>query len=131
MPKYKLNVNGTDQELEVDSEMPLLWALRDVLGLVGTKYGCGPVRLLSGRATPYPFCGLIFALSAGTALPPANHSHRILSIWMRVSGIVPKQNFHRRVVHRFAPNRVVIVAGWVFFSGRTGRQPLPRRIDLI
>lgn len=41
MPKYKLNVNGSDHELDVDSEMPLLWALRDVLGLVGTKYGCG------------------------------------------------------------------------------------------
>lgn len=41
MAKYQLNVNGSEHELEVDSEMPLLWALRDVLGLVGTKYGCG------------------------------------------------------------------------------------------
>ncbi len=36
-----LKVNGTERELEVDPEMPLLWALRDVLGLTGTKYGCG------------------------------------------------------------------------------------------
>jgi isoquinoline 1-oxidoreductase alpha subunit len=37
----KLNVNGKDTELEVDGEMPLLWVLRDVLGLTGTKFGCG------------------------------------------------------------------------------------------
>ena len=37
MPEYKLKVNGTDVNLNVDVEMPLLWALRDVLGLVGTK----------------------------------------------------------------------------------------------
>ena len=41
MPKYKLNINGDDVELNVDAEMPLLWALRDELGLVGTKFGCG------------------------------------------------------------------------------------------
>jgi isoquinoline 1-oxidoreductase alpha subunit len=40
----KLNVNGAPRELPdeaVDPQMPLLWALRDVLGLTGTKYGCG------------------------------------------------------------------------------------------
>ena len=36
-----LRVNGEVRELDVDPEMPLLWALRDVLGLTGTKYGCG------------------------------------------------------------------------------------------
>ena len=37
----RLRVNGTEHTLDVDPEMPLLWALRDVLGLTGTKYGCG------------------------------------------------------------------------------------------
>jgi isoquinoline 1-oxidoreductase alpha subunit len=37
----KLRINGKDQELDVDPDMPLLWAIRDVLGLTGTKYGCG------------------------------------------------------------------------------------------
>lgn len=37
----KLNVNGVDHELDAPSDMPLLWALRDLLGLTGTKYGCG------------------------------------------------------------------------------------------
>ncbi|AUX35686.1 MULTISPECIES: (2Fe-2S)-binding protein [Sorangium] len=36
-----LKVNGAEQKLDVDPEMPLLWVLRDVLGLTGTKYGCG------------------------------------------------------------------------------------------
>jgi isoquinoline 1-oxidoreductase alpha subunit len=37
----RLRVNGTEHVLDVDPEMPLLWALRDLLGLTGTKYGCG------------------------------------------------------------------------------------------
>jgi isoquinoline 1-oxidoreductase alpha subunit len=37
-------VNGVERTLEVDPEMPLLWALRDHLGLTGTKYGCGMNR---------------------------------------------------------------------------------------
>jgi len=37
----KLIVNGTDHEVDVEPEMPLLFVLRDVLGLTGTKYGCG------------------------------------------------------------------------------------------
>lgn len=45
----RLRVNGTDHELDVDPEMPLLWALRDVLGLTGTKYGCG--EALCGACT--------------------------------------------------------------------------------
>ncbi len=36
-----LNVNGTQHELDIEEDMPLLWALRDELGLTGTKFGCG------------------------------------------------------------------------------------------
>ena len=36
-----LTVNGELREVEVPAEMPLLWVLRDVLGLTGTKFGCG------------------------------------------------------------------------------------------
>ena len=36
-----LTVNGTAHQLDVEPDMPLLWALRDVVGLTGTKYGCG------------------------------------------------------------------------------------------
>lgn len=41
MPTYKLNVNGREYAVEAESAMPILWILRDKLGLIGTKYGCG------------------------------------------------------------------------------------------
>jgi isoquinoline 1-oxidoreductase alpha subunit len=37
----RLNVNGEARELEVEADAPLLWVLRDELGLTGTKFGCG------------------------------------------------------------------------------------------
>jgi aerobic-type carbon monoxide dehydrogenase small subunit (CoxS/CutS family) len=37
----QLNVNGTAREVDVQEDMPLLWVLRDILGLPGTKFGCG------------------------------------------------------------------------------------------
>ena len=39
--KYTLNVNGRTHAVDVPADMPLLWVLRDVLDLPGTKYGCG------------------------------------------------------------------------------------------
>ena len=41
MSKYTLRVNGQPRSVEVEPDTPVLWALRDSLGLVGTKYGCG------------------------------------------------------------------------------------------
>lgn len=41
MPTHKLKINGVSQEIEATPDMPLLWALRDDLDMVGTKYGCG------------------------------------------------------------------------------------------
>src|SRR5687768_10762121 len=37
----KLDINGQVREVDADPEMPLLWAVRDVVGLTGTKFGCG------------------------------------------------------------------------------------------
>jgi isoquinoline 1-oxidoreductase subunit alpha len=37
----KLKLNGKDTELDVEDDMPLLWVLRDTVGLTGTKFGCG------------------------------------------------------------------------------------------
>jgi isoquinoline 1-oxidoreductase alpha subunit len=45
----RLKVNGAIHEVDVDPEMPLLWALRDVIGLTGTKFGCG--HALCGACT--------------------------------------------------------------------------------
>ena len=45
----ELTVNGTNHEVDTDDNMPLLWVLRDLLGLTGTKYGCG--EALCGACT--------------------------------------------------------------------------------
>jgi isoquinoline 1-oxidoreductase subunit alpha len=37
----KLDINGREHEVDVPADMPLLWVLRDVVGLTGTKFGCG------------------------------------------------------------------------------------------
>lgn len=44
-----LNVNGKNHELDVTEDTPILWALRDVIGLTGTKFGCG--KALCGACT--------------------------------------------------------------------------------
>ena len=41
MTAIKINVNGKELSVEVSPDMPLLWVLRDTLGLTGTKFGCG------------------------------------------------------------------------------------------
>lgn len=45
----RIRVNGVEKTLDVDPDMPLLWAVRDVLGLTGTKLGCG--QALCGACT--------------------------------------------------------------------------------
>jgi isoquinoline 1-oxidoreductase alpha subunit len=46
---HRLNVNGRIRQVDVDSDTPLLWVLRDVLDMTGTKYGCG--KALCGACT--------------------------------------------------------------------------------
>ena len=36
-----IEVNGTPQQIDIEPDTPLLWVLRDVIGLTGTKFGCG------------------------------------------------------------------------------------------
>ncbi|MEA2558854.1 MAG: isoquinoline 1-oxidoreductase subunit alpha [Acidobacteriota bacterium] len=56
MSVFQLNVNGNRHTVDVDGNMPLLWVLRDILGLTGTKFGCGVAQCgactvhLDGRA---------------------------------------------------------------------------------
>ena len=53
----KLKVNGIDRNFDGDPNMPLLWYLRDVLGLTGTKFGCG--MALCGACTVHKNGGAI------------------------------------------------------------------------
>ncbi|MDH2435506.1 (2Fe-2S)-binding protein [Pokkaliibacter sp. MBI-7] len=45
----QLQINGKPYDLDVDDDMPLLWAIRDIVGLTGTKFGCG--KALCGACT--------------------------------------------------------------------------------
>ena len=47
-----LKINGTPHEVDVDGDIALLWVLRDVLGMTGTKFGCG--QALCGACTVHP-----------------------------------------------------------------------------
>ena len=64
-----LRVNGTVHELDVDPDVPLLWVIRDAVGLTGTKYGCG--KALCGACTvhvdgqPVRSCAVPVASAAG------------------------------------------------------------------
>ena len=57
MPSYKLNINNRTFTAEADADMPLLWVLRDILDLTGTKFGCGVAS-----------CGACTVLSDGKAV---------------------------------------------------------------
>ncbi len=85
MSKYTLNINGKRQTVDVDADTPLLWALRDSLGLVGAKYGCGAGQcgacnvLIDGRAvascdTPlWAAAGKTVTTVEGLGTPEAPH----------------------------------------------------------
>jgi isoquinoline 1-oxidoreductase alpha subunit len=49
MAKYSINVNGQTHEVDAMEDMPVLWVLRDIIGLKGTKFGCG--KALCGACT--------------------------------------------------------------------------------
>ena len=65
----KLNVNGADHEVATPPDMPLLWVLRDLMGMTGTKFGCGIAQCgactvhIDGQAVRS--CGMTAADAAG------------------------------------------------------------------
>jgi isoquinoline 1-oxidoreductase subunit alpha len=91
MPARLLTVNGRNIQLEADDAMPLLWVLRDVAGLTGTKYGCGVgvcgscTVLENGRAVRS--CQIEFAATAGKSYTTieglsADGSHPLQRAWI-------------------------------------------------
>ncbi len=98
----ELTVNGTPQRLDVDPEMPLLWVLRDVLGLTGTKYGCG--EALCGACTvhldgePIRACVTPVRRAAGRVVVTIEGlgEHPLQSAWVEL-GVVLSAGTARRV----------------------------------
>jgi aerobic-type carbon monoxide dehydrogenase small subunit (CoxS/CutS family) len=91
MASLKLMVNGAAHSLEADPAMPLLWVLRDMLGLTGTKFGCGVgmcgacTVLLDGEAARA--CTLPVSDAAGRAITTieglsAGGSHPLQQAWL-------------------------------------------------
>jgi aerobic-type carbon monoxide dehydrogenase small subunit (CoxS/CutS family) len=88
-----LNLNGRNTAVDVEDDMPLLWVLRDVLGLTGTKYGCG--MALCGACTVHldgqPVRSCVTPVSAASGkrvttiegLSPDN-SHPVQRAWIEL-----------------------------------------------
>ena len=100
MSIFQLRVNGGHYTIDTDGEMPLLWALRDVLGLTGTKFGCGVAQCgactvhLDGR--PVRSCAVdvgVACLSEITTIEglSRNGSHPCQQAWVELS--VPQCGF--------------------------------------
>src|SRR6187551_998963 len=93
MALYKLQVNGKTVEADVDADTPLLWVLRDSLGLVGTKYGCGIGQCgactvhLNGTAVKS--CSLVVSAVGSKAVTTieglsANGDHPVQQAWAEI-----------------------------------------------
>ncbi len=93
MPAFEFTLNGKRQSVDVPAQMPLLWVLRDTLGLTGTKFGCG-LQLcgactvqINGVATRS--CGTAISSVAGKAVTTieglsADASHPVQRAWIEV-----------------------------------------------
>ena len=90
----KLKVNGIDRTFDGDSSMPLLWYVRDILGLTGTKFGCG--MALCGACTVHKngeairSCITPMSAAAGSEIRTiedlgANGLHAVQQAWMELN----------------------------------------------
>ena len=88
----KLTVNGKAHEVDVEPEMPLLWVLREVLGMTGTKYGCGLAQcgacsvLVDGnvvRACVTPVAGVVGReITTIEAVEADDVGKRVVAAWV-------------------------------------------------
>ncbi len=93
MAAYTLQVNNKDYNVDVDPQMPLLWVIRDFVGLKGTKFGCG--MALCGACTvhidgnPIRSCSFPVAAAAGKKITTIegiseNIDHAVQKAWIEL-----------------------------------------------
>lgn len=93
MPEYSLNVNNKEYKVDVDAQMPLLWVIRDFVGLKGTKFGCGIAQCgactvhLDG--TPVRSCRLPVTAASGKKITTIegiseNADHAVQRAWIEL-----------------------------------------------
>jgi len=88
----RVSVNGRFHDIDVDPDTPLLWVLRDVIGLMGTKYGCGIGQCgactVHVDGTPIRSCSLPLRAITGKAittiegLPENGTLHKVQQAWL-------------------------------------------------
>jgi isoquinoline 1-oxidoreductase alpha subunit len=92
MPSYSLNVNGKTTTVDVPADMPLLWVIRDVLNLKGTKFGCGVAQCgactvnMAGRAVRSCITPVSAAKGPITTIEglSAEGTHPLQQAWMEI-----------------------------------------------
>jgi aerobic-type carbon monoxide dehydrogenase small subunit (CoxS/CutS family) len=91
--EFNLNINGKVQKVDVEPETPLLWVIRDNIGLTGTKYGCGIARCgactihVDGQAQKA--CQLPASAAVGKQITTieglsANSNHPVQQAWVEI-----------------------------------------------
>lgn len=91
MASYKLKINNVNHTVEADPKIPLLWVIRDVIGLTGTKYGCGIAQCgactvhLDG--TPIRSCSIPVSVAANKNITTIeglseDNSHPVQQAWI-------------------------------------------------
>jgi isoquinoline 1-oxidoreductase alpha subunit len=92
MASYTLKINSKTYTVEADPKMPLLWAIRDLAGLTGTKYGCGIAQC--GACTvhmggqPVRSCSIPVSVAAGKDLTTieglsTDNTHPVQQAWIK------------------------------------------------
>jgi len=91
MASLKLMINQKSYSVDVDPAMPLLWAIRDVVGLTGTKYGCGIAQCgactVHLEGNPVRSCSIPVSAASGKNIMTieglsSDHSHPVQQAWI-------------------------------------------------